>query len=164
MSEDHARLASRLAYAVNHVISGLRMQRDRIAEHERTAPRFLEGEPTEITDLTGTPPQDLDYYVMELGRLQELAKTAKKKFSDSTEVRDALAAFDEAIPHLRLARNIVTHPQDPRYADTANFTSFVRLEPDGGVTYLVDPLHADHDAAEALAADLMAFLRGVWRD
>jgi hypothetical protein len=83
-----------------------------------------------------------------------------KVFGSPPEVTAALAAFDQALPKLRRARNRLTHPSDDARLDNAAwFSSFVLLHPDGTVENLFDPRYQDHDAALGLADALIAYLR-----
>jgi hypothetical protein len=81
------------------------------------APRLFAGTDHEVVDLRGEVGNDLDYYVYELGRLQDLAWTINETFDDPSEVVDALAAFDQAVPNLRKIRNPQTHPSDDERLD-----------------------------------------------
>lgn len=73
---------------------------------------------------------------------------------------DALALFDQAVPHLRSIRNPLTHPSDDNRLDgVAWFDSVVRLLPNGSVEYLVDPRHEHHDAALELIRALGTYLQ-----
>jgi len=124
------------------------------------APRLLEGTEFEVTNLTGVPGNDLDYYTYELGRLQDTAREVLKAFDDPLEIVTALAAYEAAIPNLRAARNPITHPSDDaRLDDVGWFSALVRFLPDGKVEYLVDPRYAHNVAALTLADGLLAFLR-----
>lgn len=156
--------ASRIVNATNRVMEGLRLQRQRILKHSDEAPRLLEGTPEETVNLSDAPTCDLDYYIYEMGRLQDLARTTLEIFDHPSEVASALTAFDEAVPNPRKARNPLTHQGgDGRLDNMAWFSAFVRLEPGGKVEYLVDPRYSDHDAAEALAESLLASLRQYTR-
>lgn len=99
-------------------IQGAGMQRERTITATMTAPRLLEGTSDKAVDLTGVSGYDLDYYVYELGRLQDAAREVIKVFDGPPHVEAALRAFDAAIPHLRAARNPLTHASDdPRLDD-----------------------------------------------
>ncbi len=140
------------------------MERDRIQHQAGTAPRLLEGTEHEVVNLTGLPGNDLDYYIYELGRLRDEAREIIKVFDSPAEVIDALAVFDAEVPKLREARNPLTHASDDsRLDDVAWFSALVRLGPSGAVEYLVDPRHEHHDAAENLAASMLAYLRAGLR-
>ena len=160
MNADLDTSRSRLIGATKQVIAGLRLQRTRILDAAAEAPRLLEGTPHEVVNLTDAPDCDLTYYVYELARLQDLARTTIRIFEDPPEIVTALATFDGAIPHLRKARNPLTHQGgDGRLDNVAWFTALVELGPMGSVEYLVDPRHEQHQAAEDLAAVLLAYLR-----
>lgn len=121
-------------------IEGVSLERQRIIAATATAPRLLEGTASEVVNLTGLPSNDLDYYVYELGRLQDAAREIIKVFDRPPEIVAALEAFDSAVPDLRAARNPLTHvSDDARLDDVAWFSAVVRLGPTGNVVYLVDP-------------------------
>jgi hypothetical protein len=161
LTADEAHLArSRFINAINRFLSGARTQRARILEREANAPRLLEGEPYEVINLTGDPGSDLDYYIYELVRLQDAAHEINTTFDSPPAVVDALERFDRIVPGVRRIRNPLTHASnDERLDDVAWFSSVVRLGTDGSVETLVDPRHAHHEAAEALAAALLLHLR-----
>lgn len=108
----------------------------------------------------------MDYYVYELGRLRDLVKTeALVVFNEPPELAAALAKFERAIPHLQRIRNSLTHFDDTdRLNRLATFVAAVDLEPDGGVTYLVDPRHAHHQAALNLSEALVSYLCSLLQD
>lgn len=155
---DRARL--RFIFAITRFINGARLEKERLRQRTEVAPRLLPGTPYEVADLTDTPGNDLDYYIYELGRLQDAARAICKVFESPPEVVDALATFDGAIPHLREARNPLTHPSDDKRLDNvAWFDALVRLWANGSVESLLDP-RDQHGAVEALAEVLLAYLRG----
>lgn len=161
-ADDKAR--TRFIAAVTRFITGARLERQRIVEARQEAPRLLTGTEYEVADLTNAPSNDLDYYTYELVRLQDAAREVIKRFNAPAEVVTALAAFDAAVPKLRITRNPLTHASDdPRLDDVGWFSALVRFEPDGGVEYLVDPRYLHHDAAEALAEALLEYLRAGLR-
>ncbi len=160
ISTDLDRARSRFINAINRFIVGARLQRERLATTAAKAPRLLEGTPEEVIDLTGTPGNDLDYYVYELGRLQAAAREIVKVFGEPPEIVEALKVFDTAVPNLRAARNPLTHASDDsRLDDVVWFSALARMKPGGDVEYLVDPRYGHHDAAEALAAAMLNYLR-----
>lgn len=151
---DRARL--RFIFAITRFINGARLEKERLRRRGKEAPRLPPG----IVDLTDSPGNDLDYYIYELGRLQDAAREICKIFDSPPEVVDALATFDGAIPHLREARNPLTHPSDDKRLDNvAWFDALVRLWANGSVESLLDP-RDQHGAVEALAEVLLAYLRG----
>ncbi len=151
---------SRFIHAVDRFIEGARLEKERLRQNSQSAPRLLTGTLYEVVDLTGIPGNDLDYYIYELGRLQDAAREISKVFDKPPAVVDALTAFDADIPYLRKARNPLTHASnDARLDDVAWFSALVRYRPNGLVEYLVDPRDHHHDAAEALASALLAYLR-----
>jgi len=153
----------RFTIAVERIIKGARLQRDRLAQRdtEKTRPLLpYSAESRQIIDLTGEDGHDLDYYVYELGRLQDAAREIIKRFHEPDDVVAALDTFDQAIPYLREARNPLTHPSDDSRLDNVAFVGAVmKLGPNGSVQYLVDPRHRHHEAAEALAKELLDYLR-----
>lgn len=115
-----------------------------------------------MIDLRGDPGNDIDYYVYELARLQDLAKEMNRAFGDPAEVVHALASFDATVPALRTIRNPLTHPSDDARLDgVAWFDSVVKLRANGEVEYLVDPRYGHHDAALELSRALSAYLEAV---
>jgi hypothetical protein len=163
-SKDPDKARSRFIAAVKRFQTGIRLQRDRILHARDNAPKLLAGEPHEAVDLTSVPPSDLDYYVYELGRLQDVAREMVKVFDQPVEVVEALERFDKAVPKLREARNPLTHASDDaRLDDVGSFSAVIRFLDYGKVEYLVDPRYQHHDAAEALADTLLKFLRAGLR-
>lgn len=163
---DPDKARSRFLNALRRISNGLDTQRDRIVQRTANAPRLHAGTPEEIVVLTeeAGSDNDLDYYVYELARLQDIAREVNKTFGNPQEIVDALAAFDRALPNLRRIRNPLTHIDDtPRLDNVAWFDSLVVLEPGGSVTYLVDPRYQDHDAAKELGDALTAYLRSGLR-
>lgn len=155
---------SRFLSAAARIRNGLDMQRARITRAAEDAPRLLEGQEGEVTNLTDTFENDLDYYIYEMGRLRDMAEEMAKPFSHPPEIKEALAAFDEAVPELKKHRNARTHPSDDdRLDDVVSLSAAVRLRPvyPGGVTYLVDPRYQHHDAALALLDVIQTYLRGL---
>lgn len=161
---DLDRARSRFIQAVKRFIAGARLEKDRLHDMTASAPRLLEGTQHEIVNLTSLPDNDLDYYIYELGRLQDAARGIIKVFDSPPEVVDALATFNAAVPNLRAARNPLTHASnDARLDDVAWLSALVRLRSNGSVDYLVDPRAQHHDAAETLAAALLSYLRAGLR-
>jgi hypothetical protein len=147
--------------AVRRFRAGVELQRARILDARDSAPRLPAGDLV-VRDLRGLNPNDLDYYIYELGRLQDAAREVSEIFDKPGEITDALAAFDAAVPNLRAARNPLTHASDDdRLDDVAWFESLVRMLPGGRVEYLVDPRDEQHDAALALADAVLTFLRNL---
>lgn len=93
-------------------VNGLEQQRQRILDRAAGGPRWFPGEPYEVSDLTGDEGNDLDYYIYELARLQELGKWTTKVFGQPQILLDAQRAFESGIPKLRSIRNPLTHPGD----------------------------------------------------
>jgi len=108
------------------------------------------GQPVLGHQLTGDPGNDLDYYIYELARLQDMGKSIIKVFGQPQELVDAQAEFDVGIPNLRAIRNPLTHPNDNDELDeVAWFSSAVKLKPGGSVEELVDPRYEQHEVATA---------------
>lgn len=163
-SVDRDRARSRFILAVKRFIAGARLERERLHRMAASAPRVLEGSEQEVVNLTGLPDNDLDYYIYELGRLQDAAREITTVFDSPAEVVDALATFDAAIPNLRAARNPLTHASDDQRLDDVGWLSaLVRFRSNGSVEYLVDPRYEHHDAAESLATALLSYLRAGLR-
>lgn len=108
---DAARARSRFLAALRRIAKGLETQRGRIMGRTAEAPRRFGGTDHEVTDLTGDPGNDLDYYIYELARLRDLARTIHKTFDHPPEIVDAVAKFDQAVPNLRRIRNPLTPPE-----------------------------------------------------
>lgn len=152
--------ASRLGNGLRRIRQGLELQRQRILERAENSLHLPRVDGVESVVFLSGPDNDLDYYVYELGRLQDLSKETLKVFGTPPEIADALSAFNRAIPNLRKIRNPLTHPSDDDRLDAfAAFSSAVLLHPDGSVEELVDPRYEHHDAAIALADRLQGFLR-----
>jgi hypothetical protein len=153
---------ARFAAAHRRITAGIELQRRRIIARTEQAPTLSSGGDRELRDHRGDPGNDLDYYIYELARLQDLARALNKVFGRPREVVEALAAFEAAIPALRRVRNPLTHPSDDKRLDgVAWFDAVVRLRPRGEVEYLVDPRYDQHDAALALGRALRSFLERV---
>jgi hypothetical protein len=158
-TKDPPKAYARLLAAHRRIIHGLEVQHRRITSRAAGAPKLSAGSGIDVTDLRGDPGNDIDYYVYELARLQDLAKEIGRVFGDPAEVADALGAFDRAIPALRRLRNPLTHPTDDERLDAvAWFDSVVKLQPGGAVEYLVDPRYGHHDAALELGRVLSRYL------
>ena len=159
VTKDPDRARSRFITAARRIVAGIEQQRSRIEERSAGAPKLLEGTPHEVTIFTTDCDNDLDYYVYELVRLQDLTREAITAFDKSQELVDALAAFDAAILKLRELRNPLTHTSDDaRLDDVMWFDAHVRLRPDGSVEYLVDARYQHHDAATALGDAVLTYL------
>lgn len=71
----------------------------------------------------------------------------------------AKVRFEEAVPGIREWRNQYGHPDPPGSHGWITYgEAIMRLLPNGGVEYLVDPRHEHHQAAERLYTDLVAIL------
>ncbi len=159
-STDLDKARSRFLNALRRINAGIEIQRDRILNQASAAPKLLEGTPYEVTDLTGETGNDVDYYIYELARLQDVARQIIDVFDSPQAIVDALTAFDAAIPNLRKARNPLTHiSNDARLDDVLWFSSLVKAKPDGSVGYLVDPRYQHHEAARQLGQELVSYLR-----
>jgi anion-transporting ArsA/GET3 family ATPase len=152
--------ASRFLNALRRTAAGLEQQRQRILDRAATAPRLLPDSQFPVIDLTGDPENDLDYYIYELARLQDIGKSMIKIFGQPQELLDAQAKFDVGIPNLRVIRNPLTHPNDNDELDeVAWFSSAVKLKPDGSVEELIDPRYEQHEVATAYWLALTQYLR-----
>lgn len=164
VSKDIDRATDRFLSAAARIRNGLITQRARIMQAAAEAPKLLEGQLGEATNLTDTFENDLDYYIYEMGRARDMAVEMDKPFGHPVEIKDALAAFDEAVPNLKRIRNPRTHPSDDARLDhVGSLSAAVEFAPTypGGVTYLVDPRYQHHDAALALLDVIQAYLRGL---
>lgn len=153
----------RFLAATSRITAGLVKQRHRIVDREKELPRLLAGTPEEIVDSTEAFQNDVDYYIYELGRLRDLAKTeALVVFGRPAELVAAVAEFEQAIPDLPSIRNPLTHLDDTDRLDRfATFAAAVDLLPNGKVKYLVDPRYGHHDAALELSGALSDYLRRI---
>ena len=159
-TKDPDRARSRFLNALRRITNGMKIQRSRILDRTANAPKLFAGPEYEIADLRGDTGNDVDYYVYELARLQDLAREVNKTFDHPQVIVDALAAFEAAIPNLRKIRNPLTHTSDDdRLDDVAWFDSVVKLGANGSVEYLVDPRYQDHDAAKELGQALASYLQ-----
>lgn len=151
---------SRFIGALRRIRAGLELQRSRIVGNVDAAPRMFEGTPYEVTDLSGVPTNDLDYYVFELGRLREAGRAIIKAFGKPAEIVEAAEEFKQAIPRMWETRNPLTHPSDDsRLDDVAWFSGLVELKAGGSVEYLVDPRYSHHNAALKFADAMLVYLR-----
>lgn len=162
VTRDPVRAQSRYIAGARHIVAGIKRQRERIEQRRAEAPRLLAGTPHETVVFSTDGDNDLDYYVYELARLQDLTRKAIESFGEPPELVDALAAFGAAIPNLRKIRNPLTHVKDTAHLDdVAWFDAHIRFKPDLSVEYLVDSRYQHHDAALALGEAVLAYLRGL---
>ncbi|MFD4640763.1 hypothetical protein ACFWN2_25840 [Lentzea sp. NPDC058436] len=160
MARDYDRAASRFLEALRRIGAGIVRQRERILDRADNAPRLLPGSPHEVIDLTGDEGNDLDYYIFELARLNEVGKSVIRVFGRPQELLDAQRAFEDVLPSLREIRNSLIHPNDNEKLDNvAFFSSVLELLPGGEVRQLVDPRYGQHNAAMEYHAVLTAYLR-----
>ncbi|MEV6242470.1 hypothetical protein [Lentzea sp. NPDC051838] len=160
MAKDYDKAASRFLEALRRIGAGIVRQRERILDRADNAPRLLSGTPHEVIDLTGDDGNDLDYYIFELARLNDVGKSIIKVFGQPQELLDAQRAFEDVLPSLREIRNALIHPNnDEKLDNVAFFSSVIRLLPGGEVRQLVDPRYGQHDAAIDYHAMLTAYLR-----
>jgi hypothetical protein len=159
-SKDPDKARSRFITAVKRFQTGIRLQRLRMLDAEENIPKLLPGSENELKFFAHLPANDLDYYVYELGRLQDAAREIIKVFDEPVGVVAALERFNETIPKLREARNPLTHASDDaRLDNVGSFSAVIRFIDYGNMEYLVDPRYEHHDAAEALADELLRFLQ-----
>jgi hypothetical protein len=161
---DRSAVKRRFEFMATRITTGLELQRQRIQDCYDRAPRLLPGSTIEVVDLTADRDRgnDLDYYIYELGRLQDAGREILKAFDRPQAVVDALEAFDRAIPNLRRIRNPLTHTDGTDRLDNVTwFSSVVALEGVGQVRDLVDPRYGHHDAALALAKAIESYLDSV---
>lgn len=152
--------ATRFLNALRRTGAGLEQQRQRILDRAATAPRLLPDSQFPVVDLTGDLGNDLDYYIYELGRLQDIGKSIIKVFGQPRELLDAQGKFDAGIPSLRVIRNPLTHPNDNDELDeVAWFSSAVKFKPDGSVEELIDPRYEQHEIATTYCLALTQYLR-----
>lgn len=151
--------AGRFLTALRRIGAGLAQQQQRILDRAAIAPRLLPKSQFPVINLTGDLGNDLDYYIYELARLQDVGKSIIKVFGQPKELVDAQTAFDAGIRKLRVIRNPITHPSDnDELEEVAWFSSAVKLKPDGRVEQLVDPRYDQHDVAMAYHSALTSYL------
>jgi hypothetical protein len=73
-TKDPAKARDRFLAAVRRITHGLELQRQRIVSRTADAPTLAVEAGREVIDLRGDPGSDIDYYVYELARLQDLAR------------------------------------------------------------------------------------------
>ena len=139
--------------------AGANLCRSRLAQAENSAP-VIDAGAFQIKDLRGRAGHDVDYYAWEGVRILKIVdkviKAGLRGRDEVTRARDALRA--EA-PLLEEFRNQVTHVEDNRGADDiVYFGDAVRLLPNGGVEYVVDPRYRQHDLLARLVAATEAAL------
>lgn len=131
-----------LRFIADHAIVAARLQRDRCT----ACPPGLD------------PRHDLDFYVLAVDRLVSCANEAAANCGVAA-ASAAKVRFEEAVPGLRHWRNQYGHPDPPGSHGWVTYgEAIMRLLPDGGVEYLVDPRHEHHEAAERLYAELADIL------
>ena len=142
--------------AVNRRIrEGLELQRDRLLQRKSAIREHLD-------EYILGPSNDLDYYIYELARLQDLARTIAREFHAAQPVAVALKTFDVAIPHLRKLRNPLTHPSNDKRLDNIKYLVSAEHVEDfkhRGTVYL-DPDSEHHEAALALSEAMDTYLGG----
>lgn len=130
----------RLLAATDRCISGARLCLERINSIDAAGARDIGGVP--LVNLVGSPTHDLDYWLYESFRLQDVADEVKKLDDPHTpSITAALAELDRVCPRLRSMRNAITHIDEPdhRLANTSWFGPFlIRRLPGGNVEYLID--------------------------
>ncbi|MCA1708385.1 MAG: hypothetical protein LC808_35955 [Actinobacteria bacterium] len=163
-TDDAARAHARFLAAQRRITAGLERQQHRIVTRTARAPRLPAGPDYELIDLRGDAGNDIDYYVYELARLQDLAREVNKTFGNPPTVVEGLTTFEAAFPALRKIRNPLTHPSDDkRLDDVAWFDAVVTLRPSGDVEYLVDPRYEQHAAALDFSRVLADYLEEGYR-
>ncbi len=165
-SNDMIAIASRFVAGIKRCRAGLSLQRERIRQRNAQAPRLHPGTPYEVTDFSGLPENDFDYYAYELGRLRCIAKEITEHFDEPGVVTSALNEFDRKLPHVARVRNPLTHIDGRSRADRfVAFSALVELGAFGDVDYLLDPTSvAEQRAIEDLSEAMLAFLRQALRE
>jgi hypothetical protein len=159
---DYEKAAQRFLFAARRVTKGLRLQKERIEWEAEHAPEVLPGYEIQVRVLDSDKSTDIDYYVYELARLEDIGKSVIKVFGGPSQLVDAQAAFNEAIPLLRRARNPLTHPNDNDEMEGFMwFSSLVMNDGYGNPQNLVDPRYEQHQAAMAYSKALTDYLSGV---
>jgi hypothetical protein len=127
-------------FVADHAIEACRLQHERIASGD-SAPRH-----------------DLDFYMLALWRLHEIARMTANRCSEPG-AKDADAEFLAAVPGLKEVRDWWVHPPDPGELGWVSWfaSDIVRLHPTGKTEYLVDAEDAQ-PAAERLYAALCSIL------
>jgi hypothetical protein len=159
---DYEKAAQRFMFAARRTTKGLKLQKGRIEWEAENAPEILPGSEVKVRVLDSDKSTDIDYYIYELARLEDIGKSVIKVFGRPPELVDAQAAFDQAIPLLRKARNPLTHPNDTDEMEGFMwFSSLVLDDGYGNPRALVDPRYGQHDAAMAYSKALTNYLSGL---
>lgn len=159
---DYEKAAQRFLFAARRTTKGLKLQKERIEWEADNAPEILPGSKIKVRVLDSDKSTDIDYYVYELARLEDIGKSVIRVFGKPPKLVDAQATFDRAIPLLRKARNPLTHPNDNDEMEGFMwFSSLVMDDGYGNTQALVDPRYGQHDAAMAYSKVLTDFLSGV---
>jgi hypothetical protein len=137
---------------------------DRLAQYRFIADHAIDAcrlQHQRVTSGAGVGRHDMDFYVLALSRLHELTRMIRERTPDPTSsaARAAYAEFDQAIPALLSLRDWWVHPPEPGVLGFVSWfpSDIVRLQPRGGVEYLVDAETAQ-PAAEQLYEALVAML------
>lgn len=126
-----------------------------VADHAIEACRLQHGR---IMSGQSTPRHDLDFYVMALWRLHEIARMVGDRCGEQA-AKDADDVFLSEFPGLSKLRNWWVHPPDPGQLGWVSWfqRDIVRMLPDGGAEIIVDAEVAQ-SAAERLYETLCLVL------
>ncbi len=148
------------------VREGLERQRDRLTQELQETPTHTvamsdTGELATFYDFDGSARLDLDYYIVELYRLNAIADAGKRDFVHPEAVREAQECFAEGIPGLRDIRNRLMHPTAEKANDWAKFSFDVSLIDISGGIFDEQPMNTigPHSEQHDLAMDLAEALR-----
>ncbi|OZD77251.1 hypothetical protein CH260_08445 [Rhodococcus sp. 05-2256-B2] len=145
---------TRFLRGIRRVTAGLNMQQKKIADNDRVIQELAAQHPESLADFTGSPENDVDYYIYELGRLTALAREISNFFKSPTELVTALAQFEREVPKLKQVRNPLTHlDRTARLDRFATFSKAVNIHDDGTIEILIDPIGGAHHAAALKLSD-----------
>jgi hypothetical protein len=128
-------------------------ERDRRAQYGFVAGHAIEAcrlQHQRITSGQSAPRHDLDFYVMALWRLHEIARMVGNRCSEQA-AKDADELFLSELPRLSKLRNWWVHPPDPGRLGWVSWVQqdIARMLPDGSAEFLVD-VEVAQPAAERL--------------
>jgi hypothetical protein len=96
-NRDPDKAASRFLTALRRNAQGLENQRQRILDRESNAERLLPDDSMPVINYGTDPGLDLDYYIYELARLQDVGKSVIKVFGQPPELVEARDKFEAGI-------------------------------------------------------------------
>lgn len=148
---------ARFLGGIRRVTAGLNMQQQKIANNDRVIRELAAQHPDGLADFTGSPENDVDYYVYELGRLTALAREISNFFKSPPKLVSALTQFELDVPKLKQVRNPLTHlDRTARLDKFVTFSNAVNIHDDGTIEILIDPIGGSHHEAALKLSDTCA--------